>query len=194
MNNAFFLYLTFRRPALRTVLTTLLTLLLLSGCRVYAAVFYGDAEFEPGLSNAQIAQKLRQEGKYEQAIARYLVHIQRRMHDPRRPDDENPYFYYAIIGDIYLQLDDVVRARESYETAHTQGVDAALVKDKFRGLARWHEQRGEYEEAINILKQYRDLDPLMIDSDIDRNHKEMVAAEQKLEENNRDEQPSSAAQ
>jgi tetratricopeptide (TPR) repeat protein len=168
-------------PISRCFLVVGALLCLLCGCRVYGSLFYGEAEFDPHLSNAQIAQQLRDEGKLQQAIERYKLHIQRRLNDSHRPADENPYFYYALIGDIYLQMNDVEKAKEAYETARNQGVDPMLIKDKFRGVARWYEERGQYEEAIAILRLYRDLDPLMIDADIDRNHKKMVTEEQEKE-------------
>jgi tetratricopeptide (TPR) repeat protein len=147
---------------------------LLSGCSFY----YGFGTFEFSRNHRNQAESLTKEGRYQEAIAEYKLHLEQRLADPRRPADENPYFYYLMIGDMHLKLSDPAGAQTAYETARNEGVETALVSDRFRLLAQWYEERREHEKAIAVLHQFRDLDPLMFDYEIDRIHKTMVREEE----------------
>ena len=133
--------------------------------------------FSLGPSHAQRAQQLRQEGKFEEAITEYRLHMELRRKDAHRPPDENPAFYELLIGDVYLDANSPLEAEESYQRASDADVHGDLVNFKFRHLGQWYESQGNLEKAIQILKKYRDRDPLMFDYDIDRLHKAMLRRE-----------------
>jgi tetratricopeptide (TPR) repeat protein len=147
---------------------------LLSGCSFY----YGFGTFEFYKNHRHQAENLTREGRYQEAIVEYKLHLEQRLASPGRAADENPYFYYLMIGDLHLKLNDPTGAQTAYETARSEAVETALVSDRFRLLAQWHEERGEHEKAITVLRRFRDLDPLMFDYEIDRIHKKMVQEEE----------------
>lgn len=130
-----------------------------------------------GPSHAQRAAQLRQQGKYEESIEQYRLHMEQRKNDPNRPQDENPSFYELLIGDVFLDAGNPKEAEESYLRASSQNVHGDLVNFKFRHLGQWYESQGNLGKAIEILKKYRDRDPLMFDYDIDRLHKAMLKQE-----------------
>lgn len=152
----------------------LLLLLLFCGCSVFAWV----GVIEPIESNARKAERLVEEGQFPGAIEAYEAHIAERLADPQRKLTENPYFYYLAIGDLYLKQDQVEEAREAYIIAKEHKVSDLSLIDRFLQLANWHVDREEYEEAIYILLEYREIHPLIFDGRIDEVHKLMVAAEQ----------------
>lgn len=133
--------------------------------------------FSPRPSHLMSAESLRKEEKYEEAIKEYETYIAERLKDKSAIEDYNPYFYYLLIGDCYQGLGQPEKALESYVTAKDKNVDGPIVGGKLRSLAAWYEERTRYEEAIALLQKYRDLDPLLFDLDIDRNHKAMIGAE-----------------
>ena len=155
----------------------LFSLLLLCGCRLYYLVWSGGATSDGNASHARTAERLRTQGKMEEAIAEYKKHIAARLSEPTRPAGENPYFYWILIGDVYLEADRPEDAKRSYLEARDHDVDIAFVIDRLRGIARYFEQRKEYEEAIKLLKEFRQMDDFIFDYDIDRLSKEMVKAE-----------------
>ena len=124
-----------------------------------------------------IAERLRTEEKFEAAIAEYEVYIQERLEDQDAPPEYNPNFYFLLIGDCYQGLDKPEEALAAYLKAKDNKVDSSIVGSKLRSLASWYEQRARYEEAIALLQQHRELDPLLFDLDIDRNHKLLVGTE-----------------
>ncbi|MCC6953700.1 MAG: hypothetical protein IT290_06245 [Deltaproteobacteria bacterium] len=157
-------------------LTLVLLLITTTGCRFYYGMWRGDFSGDPS-SYAQRAEKLRASGDLEGALEAYRKHFERRLSDPRRPSDENPYFYYLPIGDVLLQMGKAQEAKESYVTAKEHEVDAALVIDRIRQLADHYVTKKEYAEALKILRAYRSMDVDIFDADIDALHKKSVAEE-----------------
>jgi len=134
----------------------------------------------PGWSGSEElgrADQLAREGKHEQAIAAYQQHMQTRLRDTKRPDGENPYFYLLLIGDSYLQRSDPQQALSHYEEAARRGVDASLISDRYRAVARWFEDRGELRQALEVLNRYRDRDSLLFDSMLDRIGRQLTERE-----------------
>ena len=134
---------------------------------------------------AQHAAILREEKKYHEAIVAYEKHIEERSLDQKRPADENPAFYYLLIGDIYLELQDPDKALKSYEQSLAAQISPDLVSYKLRMLAHWYEAQNQLEQAIAHLQRFRESDPVMFDFDIDRLHKKQLSnedAERKLPE------------
>lgn len=153
----------------------LIFLLLFSGCSFWPG--YGSAySYDP--SHAQLAEDLRAEGKWAEAIVEYRKHIEMRQNDPRKPARENPQFYLIYISDCYRQLGDPVAAEAALSTALQSGVEPALIVDRVKTLAQWHEQRAEYDAALELLQRYRQLDDLAIDIETDRIHRKSVEAEE----------------
>ncbi|MFN8392618.1 MAG: tetratricopeptide repeat protein [Bdellovibrionota bacterium] len=133
--------------------------------------------FNVQLSHLKQAELLRENGQYEAAIQQYQIFIDERLHQPPPPGALNPYFYYLLIGDCYLKLDKADEAKSAYLTALSNDVDKPLVAGKLRELAAWFEKNKRFDDAIAILHEHRELDPLLFDLDIDRNHKEAIEAE-----------------
>ncbi len=124
------------------------------------------------------AQALEQQGKSEKAIQKYIEHIELRLAEPKRPSWENPYFYFLLIGDVYLKDGDVEKALGAYETAEENKVESVLVTDRYRSVANWYHQRGQSDQALKILEKYRDRDPLLFDAMLDRIAREIVRREE----------------
>jgi tetratricopeptide (TPR) repeat protein len=127
------------------------------------------------------ALQLQLEGKSESAIREYYLHINQRLHEQQTQQimsSENPYFYLILIGDIYLEINEPLKAKEIYLEAQKNNVAKEFIADRLRILARYYRKRKEYHNAMEILEQYRELDDLLFDSDRDEIAKELVANEQ----------------
>lgn len=161
-----------RLRAVRAV-AILAATLAISGCSL-VRIFTWDP---PG-EHRRRAEQLRAEGKAEEAIQEYLLHIDERLADEGRPEEENPHFYYIFIGDIYLDAGDVSKALGAYSSAQQLGVYEEFIIDRFRQVARFYEDRGELQKAIEFLSAHRALDIDLFDADIDRLHKKIVAQEE----------------
>ena len=155
--------------AQRILLFTLLALL--SGCRVIA--FSGPLSLGP-TEHLKLAEEYEKENRYQDAIAEYRYHIDSRLAARKKPSWENPYFYLLKIGDIYLQLGDTSSALTSYLEAEQNQVEPELVSDRLRRIARWYEDRQEYDKAIEILITYKDRDPLLFELILDHVAKKAV--------------------
>ena len=127
------------------------------------------------VSFAQKAQSLENNKKFEQAIELYRKHFEMRLADRSRNDDENPFFYFVLIGDNYLKLNKPEEAKTAYDTAKINDVKNNILADRYRQLAQYYKNLQQFETAITLLRQYRDLDALAFDYDIDALHKEMIA-------------------
>lgn len=147
---------------------------LLSGCYVFGGVFGVHKQ----KSFAELAKEARESGDHVAAIEYYKKHFVSRLEAKDKLPDENPYFYYVLIGDSYRLLDEIEQALAAYETAERNGVELSLVGDRYRLVARWYEDRAEFKEAFQVLEEHRNLDPLSFDIAIDALHKKFVAAEQ----------------
>jgi tetratricopeptide (TPR) repeat protein len=123
------------------------------------------------------ADELGRSGKYAEAIQEYRAHMEFRLSVKNRPEWENPYFYLLLIGDIQLGGGDVAAAEKSYLEARDKEVDPYLISDRMRGIARWHEERGDLKAALQVLERYRELDPLLYDSMLDRIARTLTAKE-----------------
>lgn len=124
------------------------------------------------------AEKLKSTGFANEAISEYRLHIEERLADSSRPASENPWFYEILVGDLYLSMDRPKDALDSYLKAYSKGVMVEFVIDRVRQISAYFEARGDYESALKLLEQYRDLDDLLFDWDIDRLHKLQVKQEQ----------------
>ncbi|MDZ4784923.1 MAG: hypothetical protein SGJ02_02490 [bacterium] len=126
------------------------------------------------IKNAEEA--LRQK-KYDQACELYQKHIEYRLSVIDRPEWENPYFYYLIIGDIRLRQSKVEEALSAYELAEKMKIEPQLVSDRYRFVAGWYEENGELKKAIKVLETYRNRDLLLFDAMLDRLAREIVKKE-----------------
>ena len=127
--------------------------------------------FSERLSHARVAEQLRAEGKYKEAITEYEKHISARISAAGKDPGENPYFYRILIGDVYLESGDLVAAESSYVEAVDHGVDKQLVASKLRGLAEKMVEEMRVDDAMEMLRRHQDYDPLMINLEIDRLYK-----------------------
>lgn len=123
------------------------------------------------------AEQFSRQQKIDEAIGEYIKHIDVRLNFKERPEWENPFFYYLLIGDLELKRSNVAEALKSYELAESKGVDKVLISDRFRFVASWYENNGKLKEAIETLRQYRDRDPLLFDAVMDRLAKKLTALE-----------------
>ena len=131
-----------------------------------------------GESYAAGARKLHSESKYKEAIEQYELHIAKRLLSPNRDKEENPYFYYILIGDLYLETNNVEEAKRAYLIARAHTVRLPLVSDRYSKIAHWHDKPGDLETAIEFLKTHRAMDELLFDAETDRLHKKMGAREE----------------
>lgn len=123
------------------------------------------------LDNAE--ELLRQE-KFDEAIELYKTHMSDRLSTKNKPEWENPNFYYLLIGDIELRRSKVDAAIANYKTAQENGIHSSLISDRMRYVASWYEEKGKYDEAIEVLKKNRQLDPLLFDAMLDRLSKDLI--------------------
>jgi KDO2-lipid IV(A) lauroyltransferase len=137
----------------------------LTGC-----MFQGQ---EPLLTRAD---QLRQDKQYDQAIALYQEHIDKRLRIHQREDWENPYFYELLIGDTYLEQDKLSDAKAAYRAAYDHEVDRTLFLDRIRLLAAKYEEKNEFQTALDLLKPYANEDPLLINAQLDRIAKALAAS------------------
>ncbi len=129
-------------------------------------------------SAAWVAEDLRKQGKYQEAIVEYKKHISNKLAQKDKQHSElNPFFYYLLIGDCYLELKEFDSAKKSYLTALEHNIEKKLVGAKIRTLADKLEENGQTENAINLLTENRELDTLLFDIDIDKLHKKILEAE-----------------
>lgn len=151
----------------------------LSGCISFFSFSYNGFP-----SRYDYAKHLIEEKKYDEAIAEYHLHIDERLNSPTRPTDENPFFYYILIGDVYLKKNDINSALGAFKTAHENQVHDKLVLDRFRQVSDIYVSEKKFDIAIELLNTYREIDSLLVDSDIDRIHRTMVEAEDESKKEN----------
>jgi len=156
-----------RQSSIISIATTLLMPIILFGCS------YGRGSLN--LSEAEEQLRLK---NYDQAIASYRAHIERRLAVKDRPSWENPHFYLMLIVDIELARNNIEGAEKALTEAQEKGVDATLIADRWRSFANWFEQRGRPREALHLLQTHRELDPLLFDSALDRLAKKIVTLEE----------------
>ncbi len=147
--------------------TKLFALLLVSG--ISACLFRSP-------SHLALAEGLRKQGQYDAAISEYRLYISERSKVKGLPKDQDPNFYELLIGDCFLGMGKPEDALAAYLKAKELGMQDDLVAGKLRALAQYYEDKSEYQVAIELLKKYRTLDPLLFDLDIDRNHKKLIQA------------------
>jgi len=155
-------------------LIVLIVCLCISACQPFFV--FGTHRFGT-YQHLKTAEEYSRQGNYQKAISAYKAHIQSRLSVKERPEWENPYFYYLIIGDLQLSQGEVSEALTAYETAEKNDVDVHLVSDRYRYVASWHEKNGDLQEAFDVLMNYRDRDFLLMDMMLDRLAREMVRLE-----------------
>jgi tetratricopeptide (TPR) repeat protein len=124
------------------------------------------------------AVRLQEEGKPHQAYSEYISHIESRLDAENRKEDENPFFYFILIGDAFLEAGDYRQALVSYAIAHSRDVQTGLVSDRVYLVAKRYSDAQEFDKAWEILKKYRFLDPLSFDYRMSELHRQMVQFEQ----------------
>ncbi len=161
------------------MLLSYLKLILLASCSpiFLAGCLYARFYTIGSSDNLKLAEELSRQGKYDEAIGAYREHLEERLSLTNRPSWENPYFYLILIGDIQLGQNKPEEALGSFKEADSKGVDQYLVADRIRETASWYEKQNRLEEAIKLLNEYREKDPLMFDSMLDRLSKELVKRE-----------------
>lgn len=144
----------------------ILTILLLSGgCKTWSrSRFLGLG----GHNKLRLAEELSRQGKLDEAISTYRQHMEERLSVKDRPEWENPFFYYLLIGDIELGRGMVDKALEAYNTARQKGIHTSLISDRYRFVASWYESHKQFDQAISLLKEHCDLDPLLFYAMLDR--------------------------
>ncbi len=160
---------------LRFYLATVVLLLSLTSCRIGRSTPGIEESLSYHLRNAE---RYTREKEYEKAIQSYTMHMQERLDLKEKPEWENPYFYWLLIGDLYLKSENVKEALKAYELAENEKVSPGLISDRYRYVAHWYAERDKYDEAIEILTKYRDRDDLLFDLTRDRIARDMVSAEE----------------
>lgn len=116
----------------------------------------------------QLAQEAQSSGETELAISLYKEHIQQRLTAKDRPEWENPWFYYLVIGDIFLKNGDIDKAVIYYIEAEKKGVKTEYVTDHIIRIALHYEEKEQYSEALKHLQNYKDRDPDFFNLIMDR--------------------------
>ncbi len=129
------------------------------------------------ISHLKLAETYRADGSYDFAIDEYRLHIAERLQDKKRSKDENPSFYYLLIGDCYLAKGDPENAKENYKLANQDNVSKEMTIDRYKQLARYYEGKADFNNGISLLREIRSLDPTLVDFEIDRIYKASLNAE-----------------
>ena len=152
-------------------LPALLSLAVLGGCRT---IFHGSSSGD----HLRAAEESTRQGDISAAIESYRRHIAFRLTIADRPSWENPSFYELMIGDLELRRGDIAAALSAFERAEAAGIEQGLVSDRYRAAGAWLELNGRDMEALELLKKYRDRDPLLFDAMLDRIAKEVTRKEE----------------
>ena len=171
MNRISYIDKTMRKKQIKNKLLSKLFLYLLV---IITCIFVPACRSMNSRNKLDSAEELLRQDKYEEAIKLYKDHMNSRLTLKNRPEWENPYFYYLLIGDIELRRSNVSAAVENYKIAQVNGIHESLISDRFRYIASWYEEKGKLEEAINILKENRALDPLLFDAMLDRLARDLI--------------------
>jgi hypothetical protein len=123
------------------------------------------------------AEQLAKECRYTEAIDTYRKHIEERLDESARPEWENPNFYLLMIVDLQLKMAKPENALRTCSEADQQGIEPALISDRYRAIATWYEERGDLADAFDVLKNYRERDPLLFDAMLDRVGRAITARE-----------------
>lgn len=164
------------RSAVRTALicpAAVFVLISVSSCRGFAGRLSRPEHCRTDC--LRVAEALIDEADFDGAIMAYERHMDLRLASEKRPADENPYFYLLMIGDVHLRQGKVAQALLAYDSAERKGISAA---DRYRAVGSWYEDRGELQQAIDILTKYRDRDELLIDAMLDRISRTLLAAQE----------------
>ncbi|MFM1847507.1 MAG: hypothetical protein RL417_981 [Pseudomonadota bacterium] len=157
--------------AVKLGLTALIPLVVLGGCRT---IFHGSSSGD----HLRAAEESTRRGDISTAIESYRSHIAFRLTISDRPTWENPSFYELMIGDLELRRGDVAAALSAFERAEAAGIEQGLVSDRYRAAGAWLELNGREMEALDLLKKYRERDPLLFDAMLDRIAKEVTRKEE----------------
>ena len=152
---------------------TISSLLLSPGC--FSGSNWGNAQ-----DYLKQAEEATRRESWEEAIASYRSHMERRLLVTKRPDWENPWFYLLMIGDIELGREQPTEAVQTYQEAFDRGIEKGLVSDRIRLVATWYEQRGQLAQAIELLSRHREKDELLFDIMLDRISRELTSREDTL--------------
>jgi hypothetical protein len=82
------------------------------------------------------------------------------------------------MGDVELRRGDPEAALRLYTQADQEQLSSSLVADRYRALAAWHLDHGQFEKALDVLKAHRARDPLLFDAMLDKVAKEMTRREE----------------
>ena len=151
----------------------------LTGCFFVA----GSVTFTAPGEHRRSAERLQREGKYQEAVLEYERHMEERLKARHRPDEENPYFYLLYIGDCYLELGEEKTALAKYLEAREHGIPDTSLTDRLLRVANWYGARGRYEEALALLEKYREIDPLILESQLDTFSKLVVQRDESIHHN-----------
>lgn len=164
----------FHIPRMLSILLTILLGFILTACHAFISV--GTFSF-PSKNYVIEAEDAERNGEFDKAIGFYEKHIEERLNAEKRPSWENPYFYLIKIADLYLKKEKSDDAIASIEKAEAKDVEKSLIADRYRAIANWLSSRQQYMKALDLLKKHRELDQLLIDTDLDRISKEMIQQE-----------------
>ena len=154
----------------------LLITILLCSVVTLGACSFGVSTFSLQAAGAhrRNAEQFKTEGKLREAIVEYEKHIAERTAAANQFPGENPSFYYVMIGDLHLELEEPEQALDAYLKANDDGVMKEFIVDRLRQISAYYEAQERYSEAIELLSKYRELDPLLFDWDVDRLHKKSI--------------------
>ena len=130
------------------------------------------------LSLARRAEQAQEAGNCEKAINLYNKHIEDRITQENKAEKENPWFYLIKIGDCQFEQNKETEALNTYLEAKSKKVYPDLIADRIMKVVDMRVKQKRYDDAINLLKDHREIDELKFDSRIDEIHKEIVVNEE----------------
>lgn len=160
-------------PTLLMIVLLMSTQLSLSGCSPHTLYFWGSKSY------VELAEEAAVKDNAPEAIEFYRRHIQRRLAATSRPAWENPNFYLISIADLQLKKEQVAEAITTIREAEAAQVDKNLISDRYRLVAEYQEKKGNLTAAMELLKEKRELDPLIYDNYLDRLAKKLTEQESK---------------
>lgn len=93
---------------------------------------------------------------------------QKRLQNENREEWDNPYFYNLFLADFYLALEKPEKALNLINEANNQNIDTRLILDRATRVMTYYEERGNLDDAVQIMYRYHTLNPILCEIHLDR--------------------------
>ncbi len=128
-------------------------------------------------------KELEENGKIHEAYKVYISHIENKLDKKENNQTKyNPFFYFILIGDMYLRNKNYDAALSSYLIARSRKIKKEIIVDRIQLIAKRYIKEKKYQKAWDLLEKYKNLDELSFSYQLSELHKKMVKEEQKNSE------------